>query len=266
MNQNKNYKFIDLFAGAGGLSEGFIRAGFEPIAHIEMDHYACDTLKTRAAYHYLKANNKLSIYEQYLRTKKEKTDGAWLWNQVPKEVIDTVIQEAIGKETIDGIFKKVDRLCKGQKVDIIIGGPPCQAYSIAGRARLGKKIEDDPRNDLYKFWKSKITNQIIKELKSHENKVLINLASSEYLKCIDLKLIKKDFNFLDIVFKDYDLKTNTYKVKGLYAKKARGYMCRFIIKNKIDCIDDLLKFNIEGYTYNNELSHGDVITFTRKNI
>lgn len=52
MNQNKNYKFIDLFAGAGGLSEGFIRAGFEPIAHIEMDHYACDTLKTRAAYHY----------------------------------------------------------------------------------------------------------------------------------------------------------------------------------------------------------------------
>ena len=73
MNQNKNYKFIDLFAGAGGLSEGFIRAGFEPIAHIEMDHYACDTLKTRAAYHYLKANNKLSIYEQYLRTKKEKT-------------------------------------------------------------------------------------------------------------------------------------------------------------------------------------------------
>ena len=134
------------------------------------------------------------------------------------------------------------------------------------RLEMKAKLKNKNGNDLYKFWKSKITNQIIKELKSHENKVLINLASSEYLKCIDLKLIKKDFNFLDIVFKDYDLKTNTYKVKGLYAKKARGYMCRFIIKNKIDCIDDLLKFNIEGYTYNNELSHGDVITFTRKNI
>ena len=136
----------------------------------------------------------------------------------------------------------------------------------AYRLEMKTKLENKNGNDLYKFWKSKITNQIIKELEAHENKVLINLASSEYLKCIDLKLIKKDFNFLDIVFKDYDLKTNTYKVKGLYAKKARGYMCRFIIKNKIDCIDDLLKFNIEGYTYNNKLSHGDVITFTRKNI
>ena len=105
----------------------------------------------------------------------------------------------------------------------------------------------------------------MKELKSHENKVLINLASSEYLKCVDLKLIKKDFRFVDVVFKDYDLKTDTYKVKGLFAKKARGYMCRFIIKNRIDSIDDLLKFNIEGYTYNSDLSTDSIITFTRKN-
>lgn len=66
------YRFIDLFAGAGGLSEGFIRAGYEAIAHIEMDHYACDSLKTRAAFHYLKENEKLDIYEDYLKNKKEK--------------------------------------------------------------------------------------------------------------------------------------------------------------------------------------------------
>ena len=53
--------FIDLFAGAGGLSEGFVRAGYTPLAHIEMDGYACDTLRTRAAFHYLKNQNKLAI-------------------------------------------------------------------------------------------------------------------------------------------------------------------------------------------------------------
>ena len=68
----KQYTFIDLFAGAGGLSEGFVKAGFTPLAHIEMDKYACDTLRTRAAFHYLKENNSLSIYEQYLLEKKEK--------------------------------------------------------------------------------------------------------------------------------------------------------------------------------------------------
>ena len=67
-------------------------------------------------------------------------------------MIDSVIQEAIGKETLPSLFERVDKLCNGKPIDMIIGGPPCQAYSVAGRARLGKKIEEDPRNDLYKFY------------------------------------------------------------------------------------------------------------------
>ena len=152
MKKTKSYTFIDLFAGAGGLSEGFIRAGYTPIAHIEMNKDACNTLKTRSAFHYLQKNGMLSIYEDYLRHKEEGTDGRKLWDQVPKSVINTTICATIGENTIDDIFKNVDELKGKRKVDIIIGGPPCQAYSVAGRARMGKEVENDPRNELYKYY------------------------------------------------------------------------------------------------------------------
>lgn len=149
---NVKYTFIDLFAGAGGLSEGFIKAGFHPIAHIEMKKDACHTLKTRSAFHYLKANNQLSVYEEYLRNKVEKTDGSALWSKVPSEIINATINATIGEKTINDIFQKVDCLKGDQNVDLIIGGPPCQAYSVAGRARMGKAVEEDPRNELYKYY------------------------------------------------------------------------------------------------------------------
>jgi len=58
--------FIEVFSGAGGLSEGFIRAGFECISHVEMNKDACSTLETRAIYHYLKKRNRLEEYRLYL--------------------------------------------------------------------------------------------------------------------------------------------------------------------------------------------------------
>ena len=63
------YNFIDLFAGAGGLSEGFIQAGFSPIAHVEMNPYAAQTLETRTGYYYLKEQGKLDIYFDYIKGK-----------------------------------------------------------------------------------------------------------------------------------------------------------------------------------------------------
>lgn len=144
--------FIDLFAGAGGLSEGFIRAGFEPIAHIEMDRDACNTLKTRAAFHYLRERDQLSVYTEYLRHKNPKDDGGKLWTQVPAQIINTVIQEAIGEKTMNLLFDKIDTLANGRKLDVIVGGPPCQAYSVAGRARKGETMHTDPRTELYKYY------------------------------------------------------------------------------------------------------------------
>ena len=62
-DKNQSLSFIDLFAGAGGLSEGFIQAGFRPIAHVEMDQFASQTLETRTAYYCFKAaNNKETFF------------------------------------------------------------------------------------------------------------------------------------------------------------------------------------------------------------
>ena len=131
------------------------------------------------------------------------------------------------------------------------------------RLEMKSKLKNESGNDLYKFWKDKITNAIISDLNNHKEKVLVNLASSEYTKSINLKEVKKSCKFIDIVFKEYIPSTDTYKVKGLYAKKARGYMAEYIIKNKIDNIEDLKLFNREGYLLNISLSTDEVLTFTR---
>src|SRR5690554_5715852 len=140
------YNFIDLFAGAGGLSEGFIQAGFEPIAHVEIEKSACNTLKTRTAFHYLKANKKEEIYLSYLKGEINRVE---LYQSVPTQLLDSVINLPIGSENNSEIQDEINKLLGKRKVDLIIGGPPCQAYSLVGRARSETKMEGDPRNYLF---------------------------------------------------------------------------------------------------------------------
>jgi len=138
--------YIDLFAGAGGLSEGFIRAGFKPVAHVEMDRAACNTLKTRIAYHYLKSNKQSEIYYSYLKGDINRSD---LYKQIPSKLLDSVINLPIGTTHNQNIFSKISDQLDGEEVDLIIGGPPCQAYSLVGRARSADGMKKDPRNHLY---------------------------------------------------------------------------------------------------------------------
>jgi len=142
-------RFLDLFAGAGGLSEGFFQAGYSPVAHVEMDAAACYTLKTRAAFLWLKKNEKKEIYDQYLKAELSRAD---FYSKVPKEVLDSVLNYEISKELLPEIFRNIDQLLGSEKLDLIIGGPPCQAYSIAGRSRSDTRMVGDKRNYLYTLY------------------------------------------------------------------------------------------------------------------
>jgi DNA (cytosine-5)-methyltransferase 1 len=143
---------IDLFAGAGGLSEGFRLAGYNIVAHIEMDKSACTTLRTREAYYYLKSSNKLKLYLDYL---EKKINRKQLYEQIPSKVLNSVIESEISNKTFSSITSIIDERMKSignNNIDLIIGGPPCQAYSYAGISRDPNRMKDDPRNYLYRYY------------------------------------------------------------------------------------------------------------------
>ncbi len=142
----KGRTYIDLFAGAGGLSEGFVRNGFEPIAHVEIDTAACNTLKTRTAFHYLKSVDQYDTYVKYLKGEITRTE---LYSFVPENLLNSVINLPISEENNDIIHERIQKNLKNRSVDLIIGGPPCQAYSLVGRARSKNGMSGDPRNFLY---------------------------------------------------------------------------------------------------------------------
>lgn len=140
-------RFIDLFAGAGGFAEGFKRAGFEPVAHVEIDPAACFTLKTRLSYYYLKENNKLDIYIKYL---KGEISREQLYSILPPCILESVINLSISDNNNSRIFRIIEQLNSRKDIDIIVGGPPCQAYSVAGRSADKDRKRYDNRNYLYK--------------------------------------------------------------------------------------------------------------------
>ncbi len=142
----KKINAVDLFAGAGGLSEGFLKNGFNVVASIENDTDACNTLRTRHAYWQLKNKGQYSTYLDYL--KKEMPI-----NELHSYLAyDPVIHIEVSDKTINKVAEEIKKRMKSSgvgKIDLFIGGPPCQTFSVASRKRRREDIANDPRTMLY---------------------------------------------------------------------------------------------------------------------
>jgi len=127
------------------------------------------------------------------------------------------------------------------------------------RLEMGTKLNNNSGKDLYSFWQNELTSHINKILSKHKNKILLNLASNEYFKAINLKSL--NYPVVTVHFKEQ--KAGQLKVIGIHAKKARGALARFIITNKIDNLENVLNFTELDYNYKANLSDESNIVFTR---
>lgn len=173
----RKYTFIDLFAGCGGLSEGFYRQGFKALAHAEIDHWACETLRTRMKFY---------GYKDYNR-----------------EVIEHDI-------TADDILERIDNAVNGRTVDVIIGGPPCQAYSTIGRAINEKKKKSDNRIYLYKYYLSFLNKYSPKFFIFENVKGLLSFKDVDGL--LLLPKIKSEFRKAGYIISDKVINSSEYGV------------------------------------------------------
>lgn len=127
------------------------------------------------------------------------------------------------------------------------------------RLEMGTKLNNTRGHNLYEFWGDIITDQINQDLANIDAKVLVNLASDEYYKSVNEKKIQGEI--IKPVF--LDQKNGKYKVISFYAKKARGLMARYIVKNKLSQVEQLKAFNSDGYYFDAESSSDKELVFKR---
>ena len=133
-----------------------------------------------------------------------------------------------------------------------------QAY----RLEMGTKFANQEGKDLYSFWGQRISGVLNKQLKRLKSQSLINLASNEYFKSVDTESLNAEV--FTPVFKDW--KNGKYKIISFFAKKARGRMSAYIIKNRLSEPEELKAFDWDGYQYDEKLSGGREFVFTRQEL
>lgn len=127
------------------------------------------------------------------------------------------------------------------------------------RLEMGTKFNNARGNNLYQFWGSTITELLNKDLKASGSDLVVNLASNEYFSSVKPKELNGQL--IAPVFKDE--KNGTFKIISFYAKKARGMMADFIVRNQVQTIEGLKAFNSSGYQFDAEASDGNTLVFLR---
>lgn len=127
------------------------------------------------------------------------------------------------------------------------------------RLSMGTKLQNPRGKNLYEFWGDTITENINKALKETGHTEILNLASNEYFKAINSDVLNA--KIIDVIFKEN--KNGTYRVVSFYAKKARGLMSQYIIKNRLKNIDDIKAFNMDGYSFASSQSTLNKLVFVR---
>ena len=123
------------------------------------------------------------------------------------------------------------------------------------RLEMGTPLQNERGKNLYEFWGDLITDYLNTRIDEIDAKVVINLASNEYFKAVKPEKLKA--RVVTPIFKDFS--NGEYKVIGVYAKKARGLMTRFVSENKITDLQELKKFNLEGYAYKPSDVTGEIV-------
>lgn len=237
MEQKKLF-FLDLFAGAGGFSEGFVQENFVPVAHVEMDNNACNTLRTRECCHWLNKEGQRKKYNEYL---EGKIDRKQLYKSVPQDILQRVICETMTREGMPDLFSRIDGIMEKDRinhVDLMLGGPPCQAYSIAGRSR--KDMTNDPRNHLYKLYLMAVKKYQPDILVFENVPGILSAGNSSYFNDLKKSLEDMDYTVDHRVCKasDYGVLQNRKRIILVAWKKKSGLA--YPDMKKVDTAEDIV--------------------------